>query len=476
MVQEVIRLNHDPVFVAHPGRNRTLDLLCVRFYWPGMRKDVEEYVRNCIECQHVKPRHDFKAPMGGMAKPAGAFDTVGMDILGPLPLTANKNRYLLVFIDHLTLYPEAIPLESQTAESCARAYATHIVARHGATKNLISDRGANFTSAFFRETCKILGVKQMFTTAYNPMGNSKTERLNRSLCEGLTHFVNACANNWDVLTPFYLMAFRNIPHGTIRYTPFYMLFGREMVLPSVQHLKAKLSPEIRETDHAPRLENLKRNLRMAYKMARQHSDKAHAANKRYYDRSARERTFESGDYVFLYIPVVKPGRSAKFRKPWSGPYKVDKRQSPLIYVIEDRKGKPMTVHVNRLKKAYNVEGWTTPEKDGKSRRGKRREQVEEEVEPEEMLPGPLLEIPQEENRPRQQQTPVREQRQILETPSPGPSPQLPPTDYRADPTYIPETTPRSRRQLEGTRVSPPLTRLRSRMQFMPEVPEEEPED
>jgi hypothetical protein len=45
LAREVIALNHGPIFEAHPGRKRTLEILCIRYYWPGMRQDVENYVR-----------------------------------------------------------------------------------------------------------------------------------------------------------------------------------------------------------------------------------------------------------------------------------------------------------------------------------------------------------------------------------------------------------------------------------------------
>jgi hypothetical protein len=94
-----------------------------------------------------------------------------------------------------------------------------------------------------------------------------------------------------------------------------MFHGREMVLPLMQSFGAKLSSEIRETDHEPRLENLKSKLRTAYKMARDYSRKSHAANKRYYDRGSKEREFAVGDFVYLYNPAIKVGVSAKFRRP-----------------------------------------------------------------------------------------------------------------------------------------------------------------
>ena len=95
------------------------------------------------------------------------------------------------------------------------------------------------------------------------------------------------------------MLYLNTPLGTSKYSPFYLLHAREMVLPSLQSLRAKLSPEVRDTDHATRLENLKSNLRTAYKMASGNARKSHANNKRYYNGSAKDREFSVGEYVYL---------------------------------------------------------------------------------------------------------------------------------------------------------------------------------
>jgi transposase InsO family protein len=111
--------------------------------------------------------------LGAVSEPSRAFEVTVMDIFGRFPKSENGNRYLLTFLDHLTSYPEAIPIRQITAEECARVYATHITARHGSCSKLIIDQGRNFTSSFFRETCKILGVKQIFTTAYHPQANGK---------------------------------------------------------------------------------------------------------------------------------------------------------------------------------------------------------------------------------------------------------------------------------------------------------------
>ena len=79
------------------------------------------------------------------------------------------------------------------------------------------------------------------------------------------------------------MAYCNTPHGTTKHYPYYMLHGREMSLPTMQSLRAKLSIDIRDSEHGPRLENLKSRLSTAYELATEQGRRSHATNKRYYD-------------------------------------------------------------------------------------------------------------------------------------------------------------------------------------------------
>jgi hypothetical protein len=100
MVKEVIKENHDPVFASHPGIRRTFDLIALSFWWPGMHRSLEAYVRNCDACQRGKDDREFRAPLGKVEEPTAPFQITAMDLTGPYPLTPHKNRYLLTFIDH----------------------------------------------------------------------------------------------------------------------------------------------------------------------------------------------------------------------------------------------------------------------------------------------------------------------------------------------------------------------------------------
>ena len=124
-----------------------------------------------------------------------------------------------------------------------------------------------------------------------------------------------------------------------------------MTLSSMQSLRAKLSTDVRDSEHGPRIENLKSRLCTAYRMAREQGRLSHATNKRYYDKHAKHHEFEVGDTVYLYNPAYKKGVSTKFRRPWQGPWRVTEKKSRLNYAIVDRRGRRLVVHVNRLKRA-----------------------------------------------------------------------------------------------------------------------------
>ena len=108
-----------------------------------------------------------------------------------------------------------------------------------------------------------------------------------------------------------------------------------MILPTSHHLRAKLSPSVRGTDYATKLENLKSTLRTAYKTVRENNYRSHLTNKRYFDRKAKERIFEAGDIVYLFNPAKKRGQNSKFWCPWTGPCLVVERLSKLNYRVRN---------------------------------------------------------------------------------------------------------------------------------------------
>ena len=459
LIQDVIKENHVPQYVAHPGVRRTYNLISLNYWWPGMRKSIQEYVRSCDPCQRRKEDREFVAPLGEVDEPKTPFAVTSMDITGPYLKTPQGNKYLLTFICHLTKYVEAFPIPDQTAETCARVYATQIVTRHGAGSKLITDQGRAFMSKFFQETCKILGIRSVHTTSFHPQSNAQIERWHRSLHVGLSHYVNSTHTNWDTLVPFFLMAYRATPNTVTGYSPFFLLHGREMTLPSRENLKPQLPKENFTPDQ--RLENLKSSLRTAYSLAAKANKKSHSKNKRLYDRKAKMREFRVKDLVYLYYPARKPGLTKKFHLPWSGPFQITRKISDLNYEIADQDNKTQIVHSNRLKLCYDSKLWKQKASSITVKKPRRKQTRQQSEDPENDFPigsFPLVNTDCLENTI-EHETPLD---QILDTPEPNQHIDTPISD-RTDPAYFPPDTPRSRRELQTLRTDPPVTRSRSRV-------------
>jgi transposase InsO family protein len=462
LVQDIIKANHSPVYVAHPGVKRTFNLVSISYWWPGMRNSIADFVRKCDSCQRRKEDREFVAPLGEVEQPTGPFQVTSMDLTGPYCMTPRKNKYLLTFVDHFSKWVEAFPVPDQSAETCARVYATQIITRHGSGSTLVTDRGSAFMSSFFKETCKILGIRRIHTSSYHAASNGMNERWHRSLHAGLSHYIDASNTNWDQIVPFFLMAYRATPNTTTTYSPYYLLRGREMQLPSSDNLKAKVPNKKEDPDHRRRLESLKSSLRQAYQSVRKANRQSHLNNKRLYDRKAKLRIFEIRDIVYLYNPAVKVGQCRKFRKVWSGPFQITAKISDLNYEIVSQDQKRQVVHVNRLKKAHDPGIWNpkpTP-KGPVKRQDRPKTQVSELSEDNVQIgPRPLLET-------------VRRQERVEPTTPPTVVPDTPdsaqsvdtPYAERMDPSYQPPQTPRSRREIQVERTEPPLTRARSRIQ------------
>ena len=144
---EILVGGHDDPLAGHLGVNKTYEKLRECYYWLKMFADVQFRCRSCTHCQMKKsPKQRQTAPI--LPIPAeGPCDHADVDCLGPFPVTHSGNRYIVVFSDYLTRYPEAFAVPNIEAVTIADLLVNHIMPRHGAPRTLLSDRGSNFTSA-----------------------------------------------------------------------------------------------------------------------------------------------------------------------------------------------------------------------------------------------------------------------------------------------------------------------------------------
>jgi transposase InsO family protein len=109
------------------------------------------------------------------------FDRVTVDLVGPVtPASDRGNRFILVMVDYATRYPEAVALKKIRTEAVAEVL-WDMWARSGIPREVLSDRGSQFTSKTMKEVHRLLAVEGKTTTPYHAQCNGRVERFNATL-------------------------------------------------------------------------------------------------------------------------------------------------------------------------------------------------------------------------------------------------------------------------------------------------------
>ena len=224
--RKIFDINHE---LAHVGARAMRRMICDRFVWSGMARDIRLWARTCVACQRAKVSQHTVAPLMPLPMPPKRFDSLHVDLVGPLP-ESQGFTYLLTIVDRFTRWPEAIPLSVISAATCARAFLYHWVSRHGVPSTLTSDRGRQFVSDLWTKTASLLGTSTNTTTSYHPQANGLVERMHRTMKSALKAKLGSDPNWVDAL-PLVLLGMRAAVKNDLHCSVAEMVFGEPLRLP-----------------------------------------------------------------------------------------------------------------------------------------------------------------------------------------------------------------------------------------------------
>nr|XP_027212065.1 uncharacterized protein LOC113805282 [Penaeus vannamei] len=178
----VLDLAHSSIMGGHLATGKTKDRVMEKFFWPGITKDIERYCRSCDVCQRTVDKGKVqRAKLGKMPIIGEPFSRLAVDIVGPIePRSSDGSRYILTVVDFATRYPEAVALQNIDTASVAEAL-VNIFSRVGIPREVLSDRGTQFTSAMMQEVYRLLSIQSITTTPYHAMCNGLVEKFNGTL-------------------------------------------------------------------------------------------------------------------------------------------------------------------------------------------------------------------------------------------------------------------------------------------------------
>ena len=346
---QVLKHLHEGAFGGHLGEAKTLGRLRERFYWPGFSEDAVEWCKTCPTCAARKnPSHKSRAPLQSMT--AGyPLQLVAVDIVGPLTPSKSENTYILVASDYFTRWVEAYAIPNQEAVTVANKLVDEFFCRFSVPEQLHSDQGRQFEANVMQEVCRLLQIDKTRTTPYHPQSDGLVERFNRTMLAMLASTVEEDPSNWEQHLRKVCMAYNTSVHPSTGYAPFYLMFGRLARLPvDIMYGSCPTEPVLPHQY----VKTLKATMEGAYEKAREHLKATAVRSEELYNKRVHGREFQVGELVWLNNPVVPRGRSRKLHCPWTGPFKVIKKISPVVYRLQDKRPgsrKRVVVHFDRLK-------------------------------------------------------------------------------------------------------------------------------
>ena len=205
-----------------------------------MKPSLQKHIKNCNICQK---RNTQIIPYAQLHFDSATFpmEFISMDLIGEFsPPSKDGYRYALTVICMLSGYVFCVPLKTKSAAEVIQAYIDNVYAKFSGSLKILSDNGTEFKNKLFEDITKQLGVRyKKYTPPYMPSSNG--------CIEGFHNFLKACISKhvsaqleWTDVLPLTCAAYNFLPNEHSHESPFFIMFGRDPVLP----LNSLLSPRL----------------------------------------------------------------------------------------------------------------------------------------------------------------------------------------------------------------------------------------
>lgn len=261
-----------------------------------------------------------------------------LDTMGVLPKSKRGNCHLLVITDYLSKFTLLFPLRTATSRNICQKLEHDVFLVFGVPKVMICDNGAAFRSREFSNLAQRYKTNIKFTANYNPRANP-TERVNRVIKTMMAMYVSDNHRTWDERLPEIGCALRTATHETTGLTPYFINFGRNMILSGDDYDQK----DFLGVDDGTQLGSASRNEHFR-SMFRDVKDRLEVANQKSCDRyNLRRRHVEYLPNQLVWRKNYVLSDAAKFytkklAPKYVGPFYIKKRISPWTYELRDAAG------------------------------------------------------------------------------------------------------------------------------------------
>eukprot|EP00253_Pinus_taeda_P009896 PITA_09896 len=303
-VHDILKACHDGPCGGHFADKRTAHkILRMGYYWPSLFKDAKKYVRACDSYQRMgQPNHRDQMPLNPQVV-CEPFERWALDFIGPINPPSNQRTYILVCTDYMTKWVEAKALIRANEEAVLAFLFEEIFTRFGTPRELVTDGGPPFNSHGFKSTLHKYHIQHRMTTPYHPQANGQVESTNKVLEAILTKTVKDNRKDWSQRLPEALWAYRTTWRNTTRFSPYELVYGKNVVFPvefEIKTLRTALAVNLDLTDvQTARLQQL-------LELDEKRLDAIHQTNMikqqrmKWHDKIIKYKQFQKGNWALLY--------------------------------------------------------------------------------------------------------------------------------------------------------------------------------
>lgn len=211
---KVLELLHD----SHIGIVRMKGLARTYFWWVGMDKDVEEYVKTCSTC--CKTQNVSKQITTSWPTVTYPFERIHLDFC------KIENVTILVIVDTFSKWIDAKIMKTTNASALIDIL-RGFFATFGLPRQVVSDNGPPFGSREYISFCENSGIECLKSPAYHPQSNGSAERAVQTVKTGLKKYLidpKYLHKSWDYKINNFLLKYRTTPTTVTGIAPAVAIF------------------------------------------------------------------------------------------------------------------------------------------------------------------------------------------------------------------------------------------------------------
>ena len=287
----VIKQYHD--HLGHMDLDKTYDSMRLKYFFPNMYRKLNSYIEKCVTCQTASSKKP-RPPLQETDIPPYPFAKMALDLSGPYPTTMSGNRYIVSFIDIYSGWPEAFSVPDKAADRIVHLILEEIFPRFGCPLEIVSENGTENVNRKVQETLDAMNIHHIKTSYYCPQANGRVERFHKTLHSVMMKKIQEDVQTWDLYLNQTLAAVRFHVNESSKFSPFFLLYNRDVVLPLDTILKPR-KRYVGEDMHKIALQQQHKSFTLVHR----HMKEAKRKQKEYADRNSKEENFQIGDPVYL---------------------------------------------------------------------------------------------------------------------------------------------------------------------------------